>query len=119
MIMALKQEHALLIGLAGAAAVFGIFQVHMPPVASVRASAAGNQHIDASRKSATIESAILITLLGLLSQDPAVFVIGGVTTVALDATHRVANATDHQSGKVPTATAAAGTAAAPTTAPGS
>lgn len=99
--MALKQEHALLIGLAVGAAVLGIFQTHLPAVASARASASNNQHLDAARRSATIESAGLVTALGLLSQDPAVFVIGGLVTILMDVTHRVANATDHQSGKLP------------------
>jgi xanthine dehydrogenase iron-sulfur cluster and FAD-binding subunit A len=108
--MALKQEHALLIGLATAAAVYGVFQIHLPPVASVRASQANNKHVDTSRKSATITSAALVAIIGLLAHDPTVFVIGGVTTIALDTTHRVANATDSQSGQVPNAAQAAGTA---------
>lgn len=104
--MALKQEHALLIGLAAAGGVWAIFQTHLPPVASVRASAPNNQHLDTTRKIATAESAVLVTILGLLSQDPAVFVIGGVATIAMDLSHRTANVTDHQSGKIPTGVSA-------------
>jgi hypothetical protein len=107
--MALKQEHALLIGLAAAGAVLGIFQISMPPVAGARASAANNTHLDATRKWATVTSVSLVTLIGLLTQDPAVFVIGGSTAIALDFSHRVANATDHQSGKLPSSSQAAGT----------
>jgi hypothetical protein len=98
--MALKQEHALLIGLATAGAVVGIFQISVPTVASVRASGPNNKHLSSTRKWATITSVSLVTLLGLLTGDPAVFVIGGATTVALDASHRVANVTDNQSGQI-------------------
>jgi hypothetical protein len=111
--MALKQEHALLIGVAVAGVVYGIFQISLPPVASVRASAPNNKHLDSARKGATITSVALVTLLGLLAADPAVFVIGGVATIMLDSTHRVANATDNQTGKLPPAAPAA-----PPTAPG-
>lgn len=117
--MALKQEHALLIGLAVAGAVVGIYQISMPSVASVRASRAGNKHIDSARKGATITSASLVAVVGLLAQSPDVFVIGGIAVIAMDFTHRVANATDHQSGKIPSTAQAAGTSQPASSAPGS
>jgi hypothetical protein len=117
--MALKQEHALLIGLATAGAVVGIFQIALPTVAAVRSSAANNNHLDSTRKWATITSVSLVSLIGLLTQDPTVFVIGGVTAVALDFNHRAANATDHQSGKIPGPSAGSGTAQPAVAAPGS
>jgi len=96
----LKQEDALLTGLAVAAVVGGIYAVSMPTVAASRASAAGNQHIEATRKSTTWTASIVVVGASLLAKDPTVFVIGGVVVIALDFAHRVANATDRQSGKI-------------------
>lgn len=99
--MALKQEHALLVGVATAGVVFGIYQLNMPTVAGARASKPGNIHLESARQGSTITAASLVVLLGLLSADPTVFVIGGVSVLALDASHRVANATDNGTGKIP------------------
>ena len=99
----LKQEDARLTGLAVAAVDGGIYAVHVPTVAAARASAAGNKHIEASRKSATWTAAVVVVGASALAKDPTVFVIGGVVVIALDFAHRIANATDRQSGQVATA----------------
>lgn len=96
----LKQEHAIIAGLATAAAVIAVNQVHLPGIAAIRASSPHNGHIDAARRQATLIGAGIVVLAGLVTQDPTVFVIGGVTVVALDVGVRIANATDHQSGQL-------------------
>jgi hypothetical protein len=104
----LKQEDALLTGVAVAGLVTAISAIHMPMVASSRASAPDNKHIEASRRSAAVIGTVLV--LGswaLAGFDPTVFVIGGSVVVALDITHRVANATDNQSGQIPSLSSAA------------
>lgn len=98
----LKQEDALLTGLGVAAVVGAIYAVHIPTVAATRASAAGNMHLDSARKSADWIAAGVVVGASLLAKDPTVFVIGGVVVIALSFAHRIANATDHQSGQVPT-----------------
>jgi 4-amino-4-deoxy-L-arabinose transferase-like glycosyltransferase len=103
----LKQEDALLTGLAVAAVVGGIYAVHVPTVAASRASAPGNMHIEASRKSATWTAAVVVVGASLLAKDPTVFVIGGVVVIALDFAHRYANAVNNQTGQVPSASSAA------------
>lgn len=108
----LKQEDALLTGLAVAAVVAGIHAVGVPNVASVRASAPGNKHLEASRKSTSWTAAIVVVGAALLARDPTVFVIGGTVVIALDFAQRIANNTDNQSGKI------MGETAAPVTAPG-
>jgi hypothetical protein len=98
--MAMKAESSLIIGLATAAVVYGIYQVNLPTTAAVRASEPNNQHIESSRKAATWEAAAIVGGVSLLAHDPTVFVIGGAVLVLMDFTHRAANATDNVSGKI-------------------
>src|ERR1700734_268972 len=98
----LKQENALIIGLATVGVVAAVNQVHMPANAAVRASAPANKHIEGARKTSTLIGAAAVTIVWLLSdRDPTVFIIGGLSVIAFDFGHRIANATDNQSGKVP------------------
>lgn len=99
--MALKQENALLTGLAVAAVVVAVYQHNMPSVAAVRGSQPDNKHVAASRRQAAIITGGIVGAISLLAKDPTVFVIGGSTLIALDITQRMANATDHKTGKVP------------------
>lgn len=101
--MALKQEDALITGLATAAVVWAVYQTHLPTVAGARASGLDNMHLSASRKSASIIAIGVVGAISLLSRSPTVFIIGGGTVVAIDVAHRLANATDHNSGKIPAA----------------
>jgi hypothetical protein len=99
--VALKQQDALITGLATAAIVIAVYQQHMPGVASEKASAPGNVHIGSARHSAALTAAAVVGGVSILAHDPTVFVIGGSVLIALDVAHRAANATDNQSGKIP------------------
>lgn len=101
--MALKQQDALLTGLATAAVVITIYQHNMPAVAQVRASKPGNQHVSASRQQAAIIGVVIVAGISWLAKDPTVWVVAGTTLVALDISQRMANATDNVSGKIPAA----------------
>jgi hypothetical protein len=98
--MALKQEDALLTGLATAAVVYAVYQTHLPTVAGVRASKPGNKAVEASRKQATVIAVGVVAGISLLARSPTVFVIGGAMVIGLDVVHRMANATDNTTGKV-------------------
>lgn len=98
--MALKADSSILIGLATAAVVYGIYQVNLPTTAAVRASTPNNQHVAASRKAATWEAAAVVGGIAVLAHDPTVFVIGGAVLVLMDFSHRAANATDNVSGQI-------------------
>lgn len=98
--MALKVETSLVVGLATAAVVYGIYQFNLPSNAATRASQAGNQHIESARKTATWEAAAVVGGISLLAGDPTVFVIGGGVLVMLDFAHRFANNTDNVTGKL-------------------
>ncbi|HEX4661901.1 MAG TPA: hypothetical protein VH307_31280 [Streptosporangiaceae bacterium] len=105
--MAEKGSDALITGLATAAVVYGIYQVHLPTVAGARASSPDNQHLETARKSSTWTAAGVVvgaTLLGKAGVGSGfastVFIMGGVVVIALDFAHRLANKTDNQSGKI-------------------
>jgi hypothetical protein len=110
----LKQEDAIVAGLAVSAVVIGIHSVQLPNKAAVSASAPGNVHVDQARMSSTWIAAIVVVGASLLAKDPTVFVIGGTVVIALDFAQRWASSTDSRSGKI-----MAGEKAAPVTAPGS
>lgn len=105
--MAEKGSDALITGLATAAVVYGIYQVHLPTVAGARASAPDNQHLEASRKSSTWTAAAVVAGAALLGKAgvgtgfaSTVFIVGGTVVIALDFAHRLANKTDNASGKI-------------------
>ena len=98
---------AIITGLAVAGVIAAINAVHMPTVASTRASAPGNQHIEAARQSSLYMGAAVVIGASLLARVGAgggfastVFIIGGAAVVGLDVAHRLGNATDNQSGKI-------------------
>lgn len=101
---------AIITGLAVAGVIAAINAVHMPTVASTRASAPNNQHIEAARQSNLYLGAAVVVGASLLARvsggsgfASTVFIIGGSAVVGLDIAHRLANATDNQSGKIVTA----------------
>jgi hypothetical protein len=91
--MALRPETSLTVGLATAALVWAVYQMHMPTTADTRATTPNNAAINSSRQVSTWTAAGIVAAVSLLSHDPTVFVIGGAMVVALDFTHRAADAT--------------------------
>jgi hypothetical protein len=108
--MALKAETSLTVGIATAALVWAIYQMHMPVTADVRASAPNNQAVDSQRAVSTWTAAGVVAAISLISHDPTVFVIGGAMVVALDFTHRHANAVSPSTNSVQTASQGSTTA---------
>jgi hypothetical protein len=98
--MALKAEVSLPIALATGAVVYGIYSTHMPPVAEQRVTMPGNQHLNASRKTASWTAAAVVAGISLLAADPAIFIVGGSMVAVLDFTSRHANAVNPQTGNV-------------------
>jgi len=98
--MALKPEHSLGASLAVMALDFGIYQLHLPATADVRASAPHNQAIDSSRKAATWTAVSACAALSLLARDPNIFIFGGGFAVALDFYFRHANMVHPATGQV-------------------
>jgi hypothetical protein len=101
--MALKPDQEIIVSALTAVAVYGIFQLNAPNLADVKASAPGgaasvNTH--KSVKTAVWTSAVLVAGLGLLAKDPAIYIVGGLVTVAEGWKYMHANATDGKGGVV-------------------
>lgn len=101
--MALKPNDQIIVSALTAVAVFGVFQVEAPNLADVKASAPGgaasvNTH--KSVKTAIWTSAVLTAGLALLAKDPAIFIVGGLVTVAEGWKFMHANATDAATGAI-------------------
>jgi hypothetical protein len=90
--MALRPETSLTVGIATAALVYAVYQMHMPTTADIRASAPNNQAVDSQRAVSTWTAAAAVSVVSLIAHDPTVFVIGGLMVIALDFTSRHANA---------------------------
>ncbi len=98
--MTLKPEHSLGASLAVMALDFGIFQLHMPITADIKASPPWNSSIDSSRKAATWTAISASSALALLAKDANIFIFGAGFAVLLDWHYRHANATHPGNGKV-------------------
>jgi hypothetical protein len=113
--MALKPEMSLGASLAVMALDFGIFQLHMPATADIRASQPHNQAIDSSRKGAIWTAVGASAALSLLSREPNIFIFGAGFAVVLDWYYRHANSVSPYTGQVtfppPGGTAAGGVSA--------
>jgi hypothetical protein len=101
--MALKPNEQIIVAASVAVAVYGIFQLNAPNLADVKASAPGgaaslNTH--KSVKTAVWTSAILVSGLGLLAKDPAIYIVGGLLTTVEAWKYHHANATDMVTGAV-------------------
>ena len=98
--MALKADVSLPIALATGAVVYGIFQTQLPPTAQVKATMPNNQHLQSSRRTATIIALAVSGGISLMAKDPSIFVVGGTLAVVLDFVHRHADATHPQTGRL-------------------
>lgn len=98
--MSLKPEQSLGASFAVMALDFGIFQLQMPVVADIRASAPHSMHIESSRKAATWTAVSACGALSLLARDPNIFIFGGGFAVVLDFYYRHANAVHPGTGLV-------------------
>ena len=100
--MSLKPNEQIITSAAVATAVYGIFQLNVPTLADVKASAPGgaaslNTH--KSVKTAVWTSAALVAGLGLLAKDPTIYIVGGLITVVEAWKYHHANAVDQASGR--------------------
>jgi hypothetical protein len=98
--MALKAEVSLPIALATGAVVYGIFQMQLPPTAVVKATMPNNQHLESSRRTATVVSLAVAGGISLMAKDPSIFVVGGTIAVVMDFIHRHADAVQPQTGQL-------------------
>lgn len=108
--MALKPEDGTLAGVGLAIGVVALYDHFMPNVADHKAAGNDIKALDKSRVNATAFAIGLVGIAALLLKNTTVFVIGGVTVIALDASHRYADAVSPSSQTVPTTSSANPTA---------
>jgi hypothetical protein len=88
----LKPTEAVATGLGTAALVWAVYQTHLPSVADVHGSPPDNPSVATSRRISTWTAVGIVAAVSLITKDSTVFVIGGAMVIALDYTHRYANA---------------------------
>lgn len=96
----LKPSESVMVSLATGAMVYGVYQYSLPSVAEVHATDAHNANLDSGRKKAMWTSAALVGGVFLLTRDPNVFMVGGLSFLALEWSYRHANTTDAKTGKM-------------------
>lgn len=94
----LKPDGSIAIGIATMIAVWAIYNRSLPDAATMHATNANDINIEAGRKKATYTAAGAISVITLLTKDVNVFILGGVTLVALDFQARHANASNPVTG---------------------
>lgn len=94
----LKPEGSLTAGLATAVMVVGVYSFSVPSAAVMHATAPGDINIEAGRKKAAWTSAAIIAAVSLMARDKTIFVLGGLTLVALDFHSRHANSVSNETG---------------------
>ncbi|SRR5579871_5667741 len=80
--------------------VIAIYGKSLPDAATMHATQANDMNIDSARKKATITSVGIVGVISLLTRDANVFILGGLTTIALDFHARHANASAPTGGLV-------------------
>lgn len=96
----LKPSESVMVAMATGAMVFGVYQFSMPSISEVHATDAHNANLDSGRKKAMWTSAAVVGGMFLVTHDPNVFMIGGLSFLALEWSYRHANSTDAKTGKI-------------------
>lgn len=78
----MKPDAEVSIALATSVMAYGAYQLALPSVADIRTLEPGNADIQASERVAAWVAAGGVSLVALLTQSPAVFILGGATVIA-------------------------------------
>src|SRR4029453_2490924 len=89
--MALRPEASVMVGLATATLVYGVYSAALPPVADVRVADPNNPDIESAERLAAWTSAAAVAGISLITKDSTVFVIGGTMAIVLSWWHRHAD----------------------------
>jgi hypothetical protein len=94
----LKPEASLMVGLATATLVYGIYSQGLPSIADERLNDPNNDDLATAEKGAAWTSAVAVAGISLIAKDATVFVLGGSMIVALAWWHRHANTVNPEFG---------------------
>lgn len=95
----LKPESSLMVGLATATVVYGIYQAALPNLADVRSLDARNSDVESAERLASWTAAGVVAGIALLAQDMTVFIIGGAMVTGMAWWNRHANEITPLTGK--------------------
>jgi hypothetical protein len=98
--MALKPEHSFGASVAVMALDFGIFQLNLPSLSDVKASAPHNSYMKSSITAAGWTSVSACAALSLLARDPNIFIFGGGFAAVLTWYYKHANMAHPGTGQV-------------------
>lgn len=101
----LKPGESVGVGLATATLVYAIHTNATPTAADIRSLDRANKDVDKSERVATWTSAALVSAISLLVKDPTIFVIGGLSVIAMAWWTRYDNQVDPVSGRATTVVA--------------
>jgi len=96
----LDNDKSIMIGLATATVVYGIYQNALPNVADVRSLDARNRDVAGAERLATWTAAGVVAGISLIAKDPTVFIIGAATVTALSLWHKHANEVTPMTGRI-------------------
>jgi hypothetical protein len=96
----LGAENSIIMALAAAALVVGVYQAKIGPASDAHATSANDPNLLAATKKAGWQSVILIAGIALLAQDPNVVVMGGATIIAEELSYRHAIMASPDNGQI-------------------
>lgn len=100
----LKPDSSVAVGIASAAAVYGIYSLTLPNAADVAASDPHNSDVETARKTAAWESIALLSVVFLVSKDLNAYIIGGVGLIGVDYAFKHMNGINPSTGKLDAST---------------
>lgn len=96
----LSGENSIVVALATAAFVVGIYNMKVGPVSDVHATDAMDGNMKASVKKAGWEALVAVAGLTILAQDPNVLILGGSAIIAEELSYRHAMMASPNSGQI-------------------
>lgn len=96
----LSGENSIIMALASAALVVGVYQAKIGPVSDAHATAANDGNLNAAVKKAGWESVVLVAGVALLAQDPNIVILGGAAVIAEELSYRHAIMANPENGQI-------------------
>lgn len=96
----LSGENSIIMALATAAFVVGIYNYSVGPVSDAHATGANDANLLASTKKAGWKSVIMVAGVALLAQDPNIVILGGAAIVGEELTYRHAIMASPDNGQI-------------------
>jgi hypothetical protein len=96
----LKPEGSMLLGGVTVLMVLAVYGKTLPTTAIMHATAPNDMNLEAGRKKATITAEVLLGAISLITRDANIFILGGLTIIALDWHARHANAASPVTGEL-------------------